>query len=114
MADILRKEMKLKHALEIYLEVCYIDLNGPSNLGGLSDPELLKKYPPFDPEEGFLAPGVVFEVKEIMKKLEFDKNKVKLIFIEHNSNVFKSLQLPLTPENCWLSLEREIYNPNNP
>lgn len=111
-AEILRKEMRLEAALKKYFEVCYLDLNGPENLGGISDSGL--KIPPFDPEKGLLAPAVVFEIKEIMKELEFDKNKAKLIFIEHNSKRFKSWQLPLTPENCWSSLEREIENPNGP
>ena len=41
MAELLRKETKLKHALQTYLEVCYLDLNGPNNIGGMNDPDLL-------------------------------------------------------------------------
>mgnify|MGYP001579576138 CR=1 FL=1 len=35
--------MKLKDALQTYLEVCYLDLNGVNNTGGMRDPELLKE-----------------------------------------------------------------------
>lgn len=111
MAEILRKEMKLEYALQTYLEVCYIDLNGPNNVGGINDAELLKEFPPFDPKQfAFLAPGVIDLVKRIMKKLSFDKNKVKTIFIEHNSKIEKSLRLPISAESSWQSLEKEINN----
>jgi DNA-directed RNA polymerase subunit RPC12/RpoP len=45
MAEILRKESRLEQALATYLEVCYIDLNGPSNMSGVTDPnfELVPK-----------------------------------------------------------------------
>jgi hypothetical protein len=111
MAEILRKELILKDALQTYLEVCFIDLNGPNNRGGINDPELLKEFPPFDPKQSsFLAPGVIDLIRRIVKKLGFDKEKVKSIFIEHNSRVRNSLKLPLTAEKCWISLEKEIWN----
>lgn len=109
MAEILRKEMKFEHALQTYLEVCYIDLNGPNNTGGINDKEMLKEFPPFDPKQSaFLAPGVVDLVERIMKKLELDKNKIKSIFIKHNSRIENSLRLPLSAEDSWHSLEKEI------
>jgi DNA-directed RNA polymerase subunit RPC12/RpoP len=109
MAEILRGEMKLKDALRTYLEVCYIDLNGPNNTGEMNDPELLKEFPPFNPKDfSFLAPGVIDLIKRIMLKLKLDKDKIKQIFIEHNSRIEKSLRLPLSAENSWQSLEKEI------
>ena len=84
-------------------------MNGPNNTGGINNKEMLKEFPPFDPKQSaFLAPGVVDLVRRIMKKLEFDKDKIKSIFIEHNSQIEKSLKLPLTVENCWRALENEI------
>jgi ribosomal protein L40E len=55
MAQQMKEEKKYKRALEFYLEVCYIDLNGPRNNQGLG-PEMLKEFPNFDPREAFLAP----------------------------------------------------------
>ena len=108
MAELLRKEMKLKQALQAYLEVCYLDLNGPNNTGG-NDPELLKEFPPFDPNRNsFLAPGVIDLIQRIIKKLNIDKDEVKKIFIEHNSRIEKSLKLPLSTEDAWQSLEKKI------
>lgn len=109
MAEILRKEMKLEHALQTYLEVCYIDLNGPNNTSGINDLELLKEFPPFNPRQfASLAPGIIDLVKRTAVKLSFDKNKIKTIFIEHNSRIEKSLRLPVSTENAWQSLEKEI------
>ncbi len=99
MAEILRGEMKLKEALRTYLEVCYLDLNGPSNTGGMRDPELLKEFPPFDPNrDSFLAPGVIDLIKRIVLKLKLSKDEVRQIYLEHNSRVGQSLKLPLSPE----------------
>ena len=50
MAEIFRKENRLSAALGGYLEVCYLDLNGPSNTGGVDDAELLREYPPWNPK----------------------------------------------------------------
>jgi DNA-directed RNA polymerase subunit RPC12/RpoP len=109
MGEILRGEMKLKDALRAYLEVCYLDLNGPNNTGGMNDPELLKEFPPFDPNrDSFLAPGVIDLIKRIVLKSKLNKDEIKKIFIEHNSRIEKSLRLPLSVEKAWQSLEKEI------
>lgn len=109
MVEILRGEMKLKDALRIYLEVCYLDLNGVRNVGGMNDPEILKEFPPFDPKESaFLVPGVVDLIKRIVLKLNLSKEEVKQIFIEHNSRSEKSLRLPLSTEQAWSSLDKEL------
>jgi hypothetical protein len=115
MAEILRKkDMRLEPALRTYLEVSYLDFNGPNNLGEMRGSGLSKDVPAFNPNQGFLEPGVGDEIEEIMKELKFNKDRVKLIFVEHNSRVFKPWKLPLTPEDCWSLLEREIGNANIP
>lgn len=109
MAEFLRKEMKLKHALQIYLEVCYLDLNEPNNLGGINDSELLKEFPPFNPNHfTSLAPGIIYRVEKIVKKLELQNDEIKQLFIEHNKKIGQSLRLPLLPEQCWDKLEVEL------
>jgi hypothetical protein len=109
MAEILCSEMKFKDALLTYLEVCYLDLNGCRNVGGMDNPEILKEFPPFNPEElAFLAPGVIDLVKRIILKLNLSKKEVKQIFIDHNSRSEKSLRLPLSVERAWILLNKEI------
>ena len=109
MAEILRGEMKLKDALQTYLEVCYLDLNGVRNTGGINDQEILKEFPPFDPKESaFLAPGVIDLIKKIVLKLDLNKDDVKQIFIEHNLRSEKSLRLPISTDQAWSSLDKEL------
>lgn len=109
MAEILRKDMKLEDALQAYLEVCYLDLNGPNNRSGM-DKELLKEFPVFDPEMAFLAPAVIDIIRRLIKKLKIDKNNAKSIFIAHSLKIQKSLKLPLSAENCWQSMDDEFMD----
>jgi DNA-directed RNA polymerase subunit RPC12/RpoP len=109
MAEILRGEMRLKEALRTYFEVYYLDLNGPNNLGGITDPEILKEFPAFNPEDfGFLAPGISELIALLAKRLNLNKEELKKIFIENNSRVEKYLRLSISPEQAWLSLNKEI------
>ena len=112
MGDILKKELKLKEALITYLEVCYLDLNGPNNRGCLEDPELLKEYPPFDPSMGdaFLAPGVIEYIAKLHNKLNL-KDEVRKLFIENNNRIQQSLKLPLSVGDAWVKLESALHKP---
>lgn len=112
MAEILNKENKLKDALRMYLEVCYLDLNGATNMptdengNVVRDPEYFK---PFDPKESaFLAPGVIDLIKRIVLKINLSKDETKQIFVEHNSRSEKSLRLPVSAEQAWLSMDKEL------
>lgn len=111
MADILRKEMKLKHALQLYLEICYLDLNGPLNMmidennDIVFDPEYNK---PFDLECAFLAPGIVDCIKMIKKRLLLNTEDLKNIFVEHNNKSKKNLNLSLSVSDSWVLLEKEL------
>src|SRR5262249_6336516 len=107
MAEILRKERRLKAALYIYLEICYIDLNGPTNSMGRS-PELLKQYPSFD-NLSFLADAIVGITQNVIEETGTSKEEVKTIFLTYNARIQKSLQTPRTPEQCWPLLEQEIW-----
>ncbi len=112
MAEILRREIKLNQALKTYLEVCYIDLNGPNNRGGIMDSgdrEILIEFPAFDPTQAaFLAPGVIDLIRRVNKKLMLTKDDLKKEFIQTNARPWQSLKLPLSPEQCWSKLEVEL------
>lgn len=111
MAEILRKENKLRDALRAYLGVCYLDLNGATNMmtdesgNVISDPKFNK---PFDQELAFLAPGVIDRIQKITKKLELEKEEVKKIYSDFSDRLQKSTRAPVTPEDCWSKLESEI------
>jgi len=113
MAGILCQEMRFKEAMQTYFEVCYWDMNGPRNMGGNYDPEILKDFPEFDPKElGFLSPGHVDTIRLIAKKLRLDHDEVKLLFIEHNSRLQKRLKLPLSTEDAWIIFNAEYQKQN--
>ena len=103
MAQQMQEEGKLKRALEFYLEVCYIDLNGPRNNEGLPR-EMLKEFPNFDPSESILAPGILYVTSSLIKKLSLTENEVKTIFFEHNGRAVSGLRLPLALEEAWTKL----------
>lgn len=107
MGDILKKEKKYKDALDLYLEVCYLDLNGPNNCGSM-DPEILREFPPFNPKDGFLAPGVLGYIDKLLQREKMKKGDIKHRFLEIATNVKNSLRLPVAPEKAWRQLSKEL------
>lgn len=106
MALILRKEKKWFDALQTFLEVCYLDLNGPNNT--YSDPDILSKFPAFEPQNAVLAPKVIEWIKEVQNKAIKSNEDIRDIFLEHNSKIEKSLKLPLSIEESWQILQKEL------
>lgn len=112
MAEILSKEDKLKDALRMYLGVCYLDLNGATNMptdengNVIHDPEYFK---PFDPEQKFLAPGVIDRIKKIIKKLNLGRQEVKEIYLSFADVQQRSTRAPLVPADTFTELETEIW-----
>lgn len=117
MGDLLEYERKIKESLLTLLEVCYLDSNGPQNTGG-GDEEYNMNSTAFNPEERFLAPGVINMIRSEIEQLGLLIPKVKDMFIQHNTEVQKSLKLPLSPEKAWerilepLTIPQEKYRYN--
>ncbi len=109
MAELLRKESKFKQALSMYCWVCYLDLNGPRNTGGLKDPALLRDYPPFSPREAFLAPGIIGRMAGLIKKLDVDEEEVLAFFSEAAEHDYEGLKLPVQPAEAWQKLRKELF-----
>ena len=107
MAEILRKESKGLRALDKYFEVCYLDLNGPNNIG-ISDPDILAEFPPFSPDNIFLAPFVTDRIKRLTKELSLDFDKAKSRFIKVASGMEKRLKLPVNSDIAWEQLRAEL------
>ena len=57
-SDFLTRRMRLKEALQLYLEVWILDANGATNGNGQKSLELLKRFPPFDQRQAFIAPFI--------------------------------------------------------
>ena len=107
MADILRKEKKLKNALYFYLDVFYLDLNGPNNMGGTS-PRLLKEFPPFRPNEAMIAPGILKRILSIVKQLELDTKETEILFKDMVKEQYSFIDLPISAEKAWKVFEAQI------
>ena len=106
MGSILQKEGKIKEAIDTFLEVCLLDVNGCFNCG-TQDKNLLRKYPPFNPKLARVAPGVISDIVKLMKKDNLNKDYAKKRFIEVSKLFSKSIELPFTPEVSWTKLLKE-------
>jgi DNA-directed RNA polymerase subunit RPC12/RpoP len=111
MAEILRKESKLEDALAMYLEVCYLDLNGPNNVGGITDQELLKQFPPWNPkDDSFLAPGVIGRIVSIIEKTTINNATVRKLFDIRTVALRQSLRLPVSVDKAWQKIESALFS----
>lgn len=108
MGDILKKESKEIQALDAYLEVCYLDVNGPRNCG-TRDPEILREFPPFDPKTAMVTSGVIGYIDKIIANHRITQGQVEQRFIKLANRIGESLNLPVDPESAWQILKREIY-----
>ncbi len=104
MGTILKRESKLIPALKMYLEVCYLDTNGPNNTSGYSGGKS------FNPSDGnaFIAPGVIKYIQTIMKKADLNVDDVAKIFVEHNTRFETSMKLPVSVADSWDLIKQEI------
>lgn len=118
MAMLLEEEAKQKQALETYLMVCLLDLNGVSNVGN-PDPEILHHYSksgrpipewylPFNPKYGSLVPGIVNAIKDISESIGLNLDGIKSLFMQKGEEYYQSLKLPASPADCWPQLEKEL------
>ncbi|MDV2860727.1 hypothetical protein R0I52_08395 [Psychrobacter sp. CAM01] len=107
MGDILKKTSDDMGALDTYLEVCYIDINGPSNCG-TKDPEILREHPPFNPKLAFLAPGVLRYVEMISTKNNLSSIELKERFLKVATKVDRELNLPMKATDAWEKLVAEL------
>jgi hypothetical protein len=109
MGDILKKRSMLEPALLTYLEVCYLDLNGPNNCGGHRDnPELLREYPPFSRSFAGLAPSVTGYLQAVIEMLGFDSKRVEGLFLAVAQQQQDNLRLPVAPRRAWAAIKREL------
>ncbi len=111
MAELLRKENRLTEALGFYLEVCYLDLNGPRNVGGQTDARLLREFPPWNSNgpSVFLAPGVLDRITRIIQKGGLASDVVEEIYQKNTSALCKSLRLPLSPATAWPKIKEAAF-----
>lgn len=92
-----------EEALKLYLEVCLVDLNGPRNCG-TRDTAITSRFPPFDPSNAFLAPGVVNRAKDVADELQVPEPALERLFEDLGKNVGAALGLPRSAGDAWREL----------
>jgi len=115
MGELLRNESKWSEALNRYFEVCYLDLNGSTNYGDVSDikPYLEgtdwgKHVKPFDADHGELYGGVLVIVKHLLKSLEMNLTETREQFVSVAEKLERTLKSPLAAKTAWSSLENAL------
>lgn len=108
MAKNLEKRKSYELSLRMYFHVCYLDLNGPNNRGGMEFNNL-EKYPYFKPKNAILAPGVIKRMKKLINKLKFTDEDCRKEFIEVNKPIFEGSPTPLSPEKTYSKLKKELF-----
>lgn len=103
MAELLLEESKSKQALSIFLEVAYLDINGPCNTNGC------KEFPPFQKSHAIIAPGVINRILKIISNMGLNMNDIKAIFYDVAEVNFKNLKLPVKPETAWKEIKKELF-----
>ncbi|HTW93138.1 MAG TPA: hypothetical protein VMH22_15725 [bacterium] len=105
-------------SLRKHLEVCYLDVNGPQNCGGIPE-NLGDEYAPFDPNTPAAVParGVLLAAIDLGCKLcqdplepdlGCDMDKLRDMFLSVAAETQRDLRLPVTPEVAWGNINAEL------
>lgn len=106
MANFLRQKGHLAQALELYLDVWYLDLNGPRDAHeaqrGSRGARLLNEDPLFEPGRTPVAGGVQNEVERLITSLALHTESVQTIFLHVAGVTHRKYALPLLPTRAWM------------
>lgn len=100
-ADRLQDNGETEKALKVYLEVCYLDANGPRNLSKIPPDE---NSSAFSEDAALLAPGVLKKVVQLVKKLDLDLDKLKNLYLKSAERTYQRInevELPKMPTEAW-------------
>lgn len=110
MGQILKKANKLDEALSVFLELCYLDLNGPNNCptsNGKPDRTFLKEFPLFDPSRGMCPPGILSLIEQLRDALKVSESELQKRFLEASTSL-QALKLPVSPGKAWKELAEAL------
>lgn len=99
-------------ALFYCLMICYLDLNGQNNLGGLGgrpSPGIKR----FDPKLAFLAPYFTKRIRELIEELNLSQKDVKTRFIEGAKKMKETIHTPVSVNTAWEKISSEVYKDDN-
>lgn len=108
MAQLLEKEGRLRQSLTAYLEVCYLDLNGPSNTGGYRAAVPSARVLAWDPHSGHLAPGVLAAVVLLLRGSAATLAEARALFEAEATSSHQALALPVEPSAAWQEIVKAV------
>lgn len=114
MAKQLLDEHRTKQGMEMLLEVCYLDLNGPENRGNITDARLLEEFPRFDVQGAFLAPGVIATLNDAISELGLNESELHESFVRATGLLARSVDVPVSPETAWSLLAQALKDAKGP
>jgi DNA-directed RNA polymerase subunit RPC12/RpoP len=95
-------------ALFFCLMICYLDLNGQNNLGGLGgqpSPGIKR----FDPKVAFLAPHYTKRIRVLSEELNLSQKDVKTRFVEGAKKMKETIHTPVAVNTAWEKISSEVY-----
>ncbi len=102
-AEILLKGGKQKLALELFLQVAYLEHNGvQESEADAASRKMMAEigFKEFDPDNANLPPYPIGDVKALIKELDLNLDTVESLFIAEMKKV-KIGKLPISPEESW-------------
>jgi hypothetical protein len=90
-------------ALPLYFEVCYVDINGGSNIGGVSS-----YFKPFDPSLAMIAPGVYGLILRALRHTELGEASLKEMFLVTTKSLQLEYQMPVSPELAFAQFYSQL------
>lgn len=110
MAKLLVREGRLPEALSKYLEVCYLDINGTTNVANVGDQAASPKLSPFVPELSRPDPSIIAETRNLIKTLGLSNEEVQKRFLNSAQAQSITLQPPKPPADVWTRLSQELFD----
>jgi hypothetical protein len=109
MGELLRREERSREALATYLEVLYLDRNGPNNVGGVRVEWDLPAIPEWSPSQALMAPGIVERVQRLVKDLGVSAEDLHTLFHQVAERAYRDLRLPLSPTDAWQTIRPQLF-----
>ena len=108
MGKLLVREARFPEALSKYLDVCYLDLNGTTNVAIVEDQDPSQRQSPFVLELARTDPSIVSEVRKLAAKLNLSRDDIQKRFLNSTKSHAITFQPPVIPQDAWLQLSKEL------
>jgi hypothetical protein len=108
LADVARKDGNHRVALQLFLDVCYIDTNGPNNVGLWTDGSPVPGEENWRIDMGFLAPVPLGYLSSLSLKLGQPLERSLVEYAPRAAKLKNELKLPLAWESSRAIIEKAL------